>query len=87
MAIALTPAEIADAIPSLQKFFREELDDELSEMRARFLLDFFLKEIAPHAYNRGVKDAENYFRARTEDLGGLCFEAPMTYWTTRKKRG
>jgi len=85
MALELTPQEFEQLIPSLQKYFREEFDQELSEMKARFLLEYFQKEIAPLAYNRGVKDAEQYFRSKTEDLTGICYEDPLTYWT-RKKR-
>ena len=59
----LTPQEIAAIVPSLRKYFKDELELELSEMRAKFVLDYFLKEIAPFAYNQGVKDAEQYFRA------------------------
>ena len=85
MALELTPQDFAQIIPSLQKYFREEFDQELSEMKARFLLEYFQQEIAPLAYNRGVKDAEQYFRSKTEDLTGICYEDPFTYWT-RKKR-
>ena len=85
MALELTKEEIAEVIPSLQKYFREEFEQELSEMRARFLLEYFQQEIAPLAYNQGVKDAEQYFRTKTEDLTGICFEQPLTYWT-RKRR-
>ncbi len=85
MALELTKEEIAAVIPSLQKYFREEFDQELSEMRARFLLEYFQKEIAPLAYNKGVKDAEQYFRTKTEDLTGICYEDAMTYWTRKKK--
>ena len=52
MALELTKQETEDIIPSLQKFFREELEQDLSEMRARFLLDYFQKEIAPFAYTK-----------------------------------
>ena len=85
MAIELTKQEIADIIPSLQRYFREERDEELSELRAKLLLDFLLKEIAPFAYNRGVRDAEAYFRARVEDLPATCFEPELTYWVRKKK--
>ncbi len=85
MALELTPQDFEQILLSLQKYFREEFDQELSEMKARFLLEYFQKEIAPLAYNKGVKDAEQYFRRHTEDLAGTCFEAPLTYWT-RKKR-
>lgn len=81
----LEKPEIAEVIPSLQKFCQEELEVELSDLRARFLLDYFMKEVAPFAYNRGVKDAETYLRARVEDLSGVCYESPMGYWPTRRK--
>jgi uncharacterized protein (DUF2164 family) len=86
MAIELTKAEIAEIIPSVQKYFREELDVELSEMRAGFVLSYFMQEIAPFAYNKGVQDAESYFRARVEDLPGTCFESGLTYWVKNKKK-
>ena len=54
-------------------------------MRAKFLLNYFLKELAPFAYNKGVKDAESYFRGRVEDLSGTCFEAALTYWLKKKR--
>ncbi len=85
MPIELTKQEMAEIIPSLQKYFRDELEQELSEMRAKFLLEYFWKEIAPFAYNKGVQDAESYLRARVEDLSGVCFEPALTYWTRKKK--
>lgn len=85
MPIELDKQEVTAIIPSLQKYFREEFDQELSDLRAKFLLDYFLHEIAPFAYNRGVKDAETYFRARVEDLPATCFETGLTYWNKKKK--
>ena len=85
MPIELTKEETADVIPSLRRYFKEELEIEISEMRAKFLLNYFLKEIAPFAYNQGVKDAESYFRGKVEDLSGTCFEPALTYWLKKKK--
>lgn len=65
---------MADAIPAVQQFIEEELEIEIGELKARLLIEFFAKEIGPHAYNRGVDDAESYFRAKLEDLKGTCFE-------------
>ena len=53
MAIELTKPETKEVVASLQHYFREELDQEISEMRAKFLLDYILQEIAPLAYMRG----------------------------------
>jgi uncharacterized protein (DUF2164 family) len=41
MPIELTKEEVADIIPSLRRYFREELELEISEMRAKFLLSYF----------------------------------------------
>jgi uncharacterized protein (DUF2164 family) len=85
MAIELSKEEIAQLIPSVQKYFREELEQEIGEMRAKFLLDYFLKEIAPFAYNKGVSDAEAYMRARVEELTGTCFQEGLMYWRQKRK--
>jgi uncharacterized protein (DUF2164 family) len=84
MAIELTKEEIEKAVPSLRKFFSDELEIELSEMRAKFLLNYFLKEIGPIAYNKGVKDAESFFRGKVEDLTATCFEDAFTYWLKKR---
>ena len=85
MAITFSKQEIEEIVPSLRKYFKEELEQEISEMRAKFILDYFLKEIAPFAYNQGVKDAESYLRAKVEDLSAVCFEEGLTYWHTKRK--
>ena len=85
MSTELTKEEIETIVPSLQRYFREEFDLELTEMRAKLLLDYFQKEIGPFSYNRGVADAEKFFRARVEDLPVTCFEDGMTYWMKRRK--
>lgn len=85
MTLELTKQEVDDITHSLQKYFRAELEQEISEMRAKFFLDYVLKEIAPFAYNKGVKDAETYFMARVEDLPAVCFEEALTYWHKKRK--
>lgn len=86
MAIELTEQETTEAIHSLRKYFSSEMDEELSELRAKLLLDYLLKEFGPFAYNLGVKHAEEFFRHRLEDLPATCFEPPLTYWPTRRKK-
>ncbi len=86
MPTELAKTDVESVVASIQKFFREELElEELSDMRARHLLDYILKEIAPFAYNQGVQDAESYFRNKVEDLGAICYEDALTYWVKRKR--
>jgi uncharacterized protein (DUF2164 family) len=85
MAIELDKKDIESIAHSLRKYCREELEHEISGLQAQFLLDYILKEIAPFAYNQGVKDAEAYFQAKLEDLPAICFEEGLTYWHKKKK--
>lgn len=85
MAIELTKEERAEVLPSIRRFFREELEVELSELQSTMVLKYVLTEIAPFAYNGGVKDAETYFRGRLEDLSGACFEPSLTYWNKKPR--
>ena len=85
MALEFNKQETAELVPSLQKYFREEFEEEIGEMRAKFVLEYILKEIAPLAYNQGVRDAQEHFRRATEDVSGACFEPPLTYWLKKKK--
>ncbi len=85
MAIQLTPQETDEVTHSLKKYFAAEFDQELSDLKTRLLLDYVLKEIAPFAYNQGVRDAENFFRKTLEDVSGTCFEPPLTYWQKKRK--
>jgi uncharacterized protein (DUF2164 family) len=85
MPIELSKEEIQEIVPSIRRYFREELEQEISEMQAKFMLEFFLAEIAPLAYNKGVKDAEAHLRRTVEDLPSVCFEDALTYWRKKKR--
>lgn len=85
MPITVKTAEAAEIIASLKRYFREEFDTDLTDLKSRMLLDFILKEVGPVAYNAGVRDAESFLRRSIEDLPGTCFEAPLTYWRKKTK--
>jgi uncharacterized protein (DUF2164 family) len=89
MPVKLTPDQRKQAIHSISRYLQEELEQEIGEMQAGFLLDYLLTEIAPIAYNQGVGDARRYLEEKMEDLTGTCFEHEMTYWQQKlsgKKR-
>lgn len=83
MSVSLTKEQKSEIVLSIQRFIASELNQDLSEIEAGFLLDYFLQEIAPFAYNQGVEDAQKYLARIVEDLPGTCFEEPLTYWHTR----
>ena len=41
----------------LQQYCETELDYELGQFEAQFMLDFIADKIAPHFYNQGIRDA------------------------------
>ena len=85
MPITVKTDERVELIASLKRYFREEFDTELTDLKSGMLLDFILKEVAPVAYNAGVRDAESFLRRSLEDLPGTCFESPLTYWRHKTK--
>ncbi len=85
MKLELDKETKLSVLASLRRYAREELDLELSEIRAKFLLDYVQAEIAPLAYNQGVKDAESYLRDRVEELPATCYEDGLTYWIPKRK--
>ena len=64
----LEKEQVKEIIPSIKRYVEEE----------------FGEEIAPYAYNRGVQDAEDYFRAKLEDIQGSCHEYELTYWKNKR---
>lgn len=80
MALKIPDEDLDAVVYSIQKYLNEEFDQDVSTMKAKFLLEYFLQEIGPFAYNQGVSDAEAFFRAKLEDLSGTCFEDGLNYW-------
>jgi uncharacterized protein (DUF2164 family) len=73
MNLNVAKEQKAEIVESLRRFAAEELDAEWSEVRAGFVLEYFLKEIGPLVYNHGVEDAQKFLRRAVEDLPATCF--------------
>jgi uncharacterized protein (DUF2164 family) len=84
MTPSFSKEQKAEIVSSLQRYFGEKMDLELSELQAGFLLEYFMRELAPFAYNKGVEDAQKYFIRVTDDLPSSCFQEALTYWKTQK---
>lgn len=64
-----------DAISrKIQMYFREELEQDIGQFDAEFLLDFFAEEIGAYFYNRGLYDAQAVLASRLEDIGEAIYE-------------
>ena len=65
---------------SVKRFFAEELDDDIGDLKAELVVDYCMREICPTVYNRAISDAQSYFQGKVEDLGDSCFEPELDYW-------
>ena len=72
--IEFTRDERAAIARRIQLYFTEELDQEIGQFDAEFLLDFFAREIGPYFYNRGLHDAQSVVEARVADIAEALYE-------------
>ena len=86
MAITLTPETTKQVVASIKRYAAEHLEQELGDLQAGLLLDFFLKEIGPSVYNRAIHDAQSYLHDRLSDVEGVCYEKEFSYWPERTSR-
>ena len=83
MAIELPKETRSELRASLKRFFDEELDQKIGDLKAELVLQYILEEIGPTVYNKSIADAQAYFLARTEDLDGTRYEDEQPYWQNR----
>ena len=58
----------------IKGYFNDELDQEIGQFDAEFLLDFFAEEIGPYFYNRGVYDAKAVLTSKIESIDDALYE-------------
>jgi len=66
--------ERAILVQQLRLYFKEELDHEIGQFDAEFLLDFIGEEIGPYFYNRGLYDAQAILESRIENVNEAIYE-------------
>jgi len=72
--IKFSPQEKEQIILKMQKYFEQELDQELGQFDADFLLDFFTKEIGASYYNRGLYDAQKILTEKIDHISEAIYE-------------
>jgi uncharacterized protein (DUF2164 family) len=86
MTIELSKTDRADALASLERYFRENMDEPLSSLAAGNLLAFFLEEVGPSIYNKAVQDAQDKLRQRIDDLAYEVSEEEFPYWGKKRRK-
>ena len=89
MAIELAKEARKEAIASIERWFQENRDERIGNIAAGALLAFFLEEVGPSVYNRGVADAQERMQMRLGELDIEVHEDEFGYWRRqeRSRRG
>lgn len=70
---------------SIKRFFSEHMEEDIGDLKAGLVLEYFLKDLGPTIYNLAITDAQEYFQKRTADLDGACYEKEFTFWLPAPK--
>jgi uncharacterized protein (DUF2164 family) len=84
MAIELTKETKEKAAASIMRYFREELDEDIGDLKASLVLDFILREIGPVVYNQAVSDAQALMRNHVAELEDVVHEKEFAYWAKKR---
>lgn len=80
MPIELPKDSRAEAIASIERYFRENMDEPIGNVAAGALLGFFLEELGPSIYNKAVADVQERLQARITELDIEIHEDEFQYW-------
>jgi uncharacterized protein (DUF2164 family) len=87
MTIELSREARAVAIASIERYFRENMDEPIGNVAAGGLLGFFLEEVGPSIYNKAVADVQERLQARVSELDIEAHEEEFGYWRKYGGRG
>jgi uncharacterized protein (DUF2164 family) len=80
MAIELPKEVRGQAVASIERWFRENMDEPIGNVAAGGLLGFLLEEIGPSIYNQAVRDVQERLQLRVSELDLDVHEDEFGYW-------
>ncbi len=89
MPIELPKPARQQAVESIERYFREHLEQRIGNVAAGGLLAYFLEEIAPMVYHQAVADVQEHLQMRISELDIEIHEDEFGYWRkfdAKKKR-
>ena len=72
--IEFTKEEKEIIVKKIKLYFSEELNYDIGQFDAQFLLDFFSEEIGVYFYNRGLYDAQSILEKRMESISEAIYD-------------
>lgn len=87
MTIELGKEAKAQAVASIERYFRENMEEPIGNVAAGGLLGFILEEIGPSIYNKAVLDVQERLQARISELDLDVHEEEFGYWRKFERQG
>ena len=89
MAIDLSKEDREQAIASIQRYFKENMEEPIGNIAAGALLGFLLEEIGPSIFNKAVADVQERLSMRVAEVDIDVHEDEFGYWRKydRMKKG
>ncbi len=89
MDIELAKEARAQAVTSIERWFKENADEPIGNIQAAALLNFVIAEIGPSIYNQAVADVQQRLQMRVAELDIECHADEFGFWrkTVRKSAG
>jgi uncharacterized protein (DUF2164 family) len=73
------------AVASIERYFRENMEEPIGNIAAGALLNFFVEEVGPVIYNRAVADVQERLQARLSEIDIEVHEDEFQYWRRYEK--
>jgi uncharacterized protein (DUF2164 family) len=80
MTIEIAPEQRQEAIASIERYFREHMDERIGNIAAGALLGYFLEELGPIVFNRAVAEVQERLQARVMEVDIEVHEDEFQYW-------
>ena len=80
MAIDISKEARKEAVASIERYFRENMEEPIGNIAAGGLLAFFLEEMGPLVYNKAVADVQERLQMRIMEVDIEIHEEEFQYW-------
>ncbi len=89
MTIEIPKEARQQAIASIERYFRANMEEPIGNIAAGALLGFFLEEVGPLVYNKAVAEVQERLQSRISEVDLEVHEDEFQYWRKydRQKKG
>ncbi|CAA2107317.1 DUF2164 domain-containing protein [Variovorax paradoxus] len=89
MTIEISKEARQQAITSIERYFRENMEEPIGNIAAGALLGFFLEEVGPLVYNKAVAEVQERLQLRISEIDLEVHEDEFQYWRKfdKQKKG